>query len=171
MKKLVIFSITSFLIASCGLDESVNSNIKEFDLGEIYPVGEEPEANLKISFEKLDVEDGGSVCVSIVDREAEFPKIEEDQAVFVECVPVEVASESGISMSLKVGQYAAAVFHDKNDNGELDEKRIVFVKVPAEPFGFSNNPKIVMSAPDFDDCSFDVKDSIDNQISIKMKSI
>lgn len=41
-------------------------------------------------------------------------------------------------LELKPGNYAVAVYHDKNNNGKID--RSIFGK-PKEAYGFSNNPK------------------------------
>ncbi len=37
------------------------------------------------------------------------------------------------------GGYALSIFHDANDNGEMDE---TWIGLPAEGFGFSNNPRL-----------------------------
>ncbi len=48
------------------------------------------------------------------------------------------------------GTYAFVVMHDKNANGKAD--------FFTEGFGFSNNPKLVLSAPDFKEVAFGVKE-------------
>ena len=53
--------------------------------------------------------------------------------------------------SILTGTYAVSLFHDENQNGELD---LGFLNIPEEGFGFSNNPTILFSQPDFDDCKF-----------------
>ena len=59
------------------------------------------------------------------------------------------------SMTVKVGNlaygtYAVSMLDDENSNLEMDN----FLGVPKEGFGFSNNPKVGMSAPKFEECSF-----------------
>lgn len=49
------------------------------------------------------------------------------------------------------GTYAAAAYHDENDNGRLD---LTSVGVPAEGRGYSNTPKAGLSVPEFADASF-----------------
>ena len=39
---------------------------------------------------------------------------------------------------IEFGHYSVSVFHDKNQNGQLDTK---IFKIPKEPFGFSNDAK------------------------------
>lgn len=63
------------------------------------------------------------------------------------------------------GEYAIASFHDENDNGEMDKN---FFGIPKESYGFSNNPKIMFSAPSFDEAKFNHNLS-ETSIIIKMK--
>jgi len=49
------------------------------------------------------------------------------------------------------GVYAAAAYHDENDNGRLD---LTSVGVPTEGRGYSNTPKTGLSVPGFADASF-----------------
>jgi uncharacterized protein (DUF2141 family) len=51
-----------------------------------------------------------------------------------------------IELHLPAGHYAIAVLHDENSNHKLDRNLIGW---PKEGFGFSNNPKVGMSAPNF----------------------
>ncbi len=44
------------------------------------------------------------------------------------------------------GRYAAVVIHDENSNMKLDRN---FFGIPKEGFGFSNNPRVYLSAPSF----------------------
>lgn len=49
------------------------------------------------------------------------------------------------------GTYAAAAYHDENDNGRLD---LTSVGVPAEGRGYSNTPQAGLGVPAFDEASF-----------------
>jgi Uncharacterized protein conserved in bacteria len=51
------------------------------------------------------------------------------------------------------GTYAVRLYHDENDNGELDTNMF---GVPQEPFGFSNDARGSMGPPDFDEAAFTV---------------
>lgn len=53
---------------------------------------------------------------------------------------------------LKPGRYAAQVFYDQNGNGKLD--RAVF-GVPKEGVGFSNDAKIKLAPPKWEEAMFD----------------
>lgn len=65
---------------------------------------------------------------------------------------------------IKPGNYAIAVIHDENINGELDSN---FFEVPTEGYGFSSDAEVNMSAPSFDDAEF-FYDGGDLQLSIKL---
>ncbi|MFQ5624920.1 MAG: DUF2141 domain-containing protein, partial [Paracoccaceae bacterium] len=54
---------------------------------------------------------------------------------------------------LKPGTYAIAVYHDENENRELDRG---FLGIPLEGFGFSNDSFIGFGAPDFADAAVTV---------------
>lgn len=53
--------------------------------------------------------------------------------------------------NLEAGEYAISCFHDENNNGQLDTNMF---GIPAEPYGFSNNPRLLFSAPKFDQAKF-----------------
>ena len=52
---------------------------------------------------------------------------------------------------LKFGTYALAIYQDVNSNGKINKN---FIGIPTEPYGFSNNYKPKVKAPNFDDCKF-----------------
>ncbi len=64
---------------------------------------------------------------------------------------------------LNTGFYAVSIYHDKNENGELDTN---FIGIPDEPYGFSNNAKGMFGPPGFEDCKFKI-DKDQKTISIK----
>jgi uncharacterized protein (DUF2141 family) len=49
------------------------------------------------------------------------------------------------------GTYAIRSYQDINISNELDTN---FLGIPEEPFGFSNNPTVLMGPPSFEDASF-----------------
>jgi uncharacterized protein (DUF2141 family) len=67
---------------------------------------------------------------------------------------------------VKPGTYALLVVHDENGNGKLD----MMMGIPREGFGFSNNPKIHMRAPRFDEVRFAVQGGAQTQ-SIRLRYI
>ena len=49
------------------------------------------------------------------------------------------------------GEYAVAVFHDKNSNEKMD---VNFLGIPKEAYGCSNNAKGFMGPPKYEDAKF-----------------
>lgn len=66
-------------------------------------------------------------------------------------LPAAKASQM-ILPNVRPGTYALLVIHDENGNGKLD----MMMKIPREGFGFSNNPKLHMRPPHFEEVRFDV---------------
>ncbi|MBI3218482.1 MAG: DUF2141 domain-containing protein [Bacteroidetes bacterium] len=66
---------------------------------------------------------------------------------------------------LVTGSYAAIVFHDLNENGQLDHK----FGLPTEPMGFSNEWKLSLFSgfPNFRKLSFKLDSTVD-RIKIKI---
>jgi len=61
------------------------------------------------------------------------------------------------------GDYAIAVFHDENSNGELDTG---FLGIPKEPYGFSNNPKS-LRPPSFEEATLHFESNSLVEINLK----
>ena len=55
------------------------------------------------------------------------------------------------------GTYAVAVYHDENANVKFDKN---WIGLPVEGYGISNNPKIFLSAPAFDEAKFEAFDGL-----------
>lgn len=54
------------------------------------------------------------------------------------------------------GDYAIAIYHDENANGNFDKTGL---GLPKEPWGISNNPKVRFKAPTVDEATFPVSES------------
>ncbi len=77
----------------------------------------------------------------------------------------EVVKDGFIINNLKESNYAIAIYHDRNSNKKFD----TFLAIPKEKYGFSNNAKVFLGPPKFEDASFFVgKDSI-VEISIELR--
>ncbi|HVJ55678.1 MAG TPA: DUF2141 domain-containing protein [Aliidongia sp.] len=63
------------------------------------------------------------------------------------------------------GYYAVALFHDENGNGHFDT---TLLGVPAEGYGFSNNPTLYLGPPDLSKVRVALHAG-DNPVAIKMK--
>lgn len=58
-----------------------------------------------------------------------------------------------VELQIPAGRYAVAVLHDENSNHKLDRNMFGW---PKEGFGFSNNPKVGLTAPSFDTAAIKV---------------
>jgi uncharacterized protein (DUF2141 family) len=58
-----------------------------------------------------------------------------------------------ITLQVLPGRYAVVALHDENNNHKLDRNMF---GIPKEGFGFSNNPKVLLSAPSFDTAAIPV---------------
>ena len=85
------------------------------------------------------------------------------------CTSKEVAAASTsvrVSLAqLAPGKYAIKVFHDENDNRELD---VNWMGIPKEPYGFSNDAMGTFGPPSFQQAAFEVKPG-SNTTRIRMK--
>ncbi|MEM1325395.1 MAG: DUF2141 domain-containing protein [Bacteroidota bacterium] len=67
---------------------------------------------------------------------------------------------------LPFGTYAIAVFHDKNNNGQLDQS---LVGIPQEPYAFSRKPKSKWRAPSYDEVKFTF-DRPNQELSMRLEN-
>lgn len=77
---------------------------------------------------------------------------ESAKAVFHANFPIS-GDHATAQFNLPPGRYAIAVLHDENSNHKLDRN---FLGIPTKGFGFSNNPKVLFSAPSFDTAALQV---------------
>lgn len=66
---------------------------------------------------------------------------------------------------LPMGKYAISMYHDENDNGELDAG---LFKIPKEPYGFSNDARGMFGPPSYDESEFEMSEK-NQTIYIKIK--
>ncbi len=101
---------------------------------------------------------GGTIRVALFKQGQKFP----DGAPLQAKVVGDDAKK--VSLSVEPGWYAVAVYHDQNNNGQLDKK---IFGIPKEPYGFSNNIRPATSAPKFDECKIQVQQN-EKEIAIKL---
>lgn len=106
----------------------------------------------------------GTIKLVIFDSARGFPK-NHNAAIDSAVLNIANLKASYTFKNLKSGTYAIAVFHDINNNDRLDTNMI---GIPKEPFGFSNNPKI-LGPPKFNKCKFNV--TADKTIQINLKKL
>ena len=106
----------------------------------------------------------GAIKIALFPEGSDFPNdynsAQESAVVYVENLKAHYTFEN-----LKSGIYAIALFHDLNQNDNLDTN---FAGIPLEPFGLSNNPRL-FGKPTFKKCKFELNQ--DQMITIQLKKI
>lgn len=118
--------------------------------------------DLHVTITGLD-SDGGNVHVSVYDRPETFPKSKgmlREQVVKAQAPTLDVTFPG-----LAPGTYAVAAFHDENGNRKFDQG---FLGLPLEDYGFSNDPMVILSAPDFQESAFTIFGDV-AVITVRMK--
>lgn len=107
------------------------------------------EAQLKLEVKITNITDldGQPVLLGVYRLEDGFPK-----ATGVWKNQAKKATQASLSFhfDLPPGEYAFAVFHDKNNSRKIDKN---WVGYPSEPFGFSRNFVPRFGPPRFKDCA------------------
>ncbi|MEO0981600.1 MAG: DUF2141 domain-containing protein [Pseudomonadota bacterium] len=63
------------------------------------------------------------------------------------------------------GPFGVAIYHDQNGNRTMDRN---FIGIPREPFGLSNNPRLRLARPKFEDSRFDLPDDgVDLEVELQ----
>jgi uncharacterized protein (DUF2141 family) len=136
--KSVLFSLFLFLVVSTGYSQSTQ--------------------NGKIIVEINNIENKGGVMIvgafKETDKFLKVPSSGKEAAI---------KDESAITLefeNIPYGTYAISIFHDLNENGELDSK---IIGIPKEPIGFSNDYFPKFGPPKFKNAAF-----VLNQEEVKM---
>src|SRR5688572_27642047 len=85
----------------------------------------------------------GSMRVGIYNNEKDFP----DKPAEGKVVQVSAGTLTVLFERVQPGDYAISIFHDENNNGELDTNA---VGIPKEGFAFGNNAMGMFGPPSFD---------------------
>lgn len=104
-------------------------------------------------------ENKGIIWVGIYDSEADF--MIKEKAIILGASPKKPFLKIN---DLPFGSYAIAIFHDINNNGDLDLNKI---GIPAEPFGFSKKPVSKWRIPKFHEIKFNFHFS-DQKVNISL---
>lgn len=107
-------------------------------------------------------EASGFIRIGLYDRKDVFMK----KSVQYHKVPVHQTGSCKINFeNIPTGRYAISLYHDKNGNGKLDSN---FMKIPKEPYGFSNNASGLFGPPSFEQASFEVQKEANLMLKIKL---
>ncbi len=77
---------------------------------------------------------------------------------------IENTQSTVIFDDLSFGEYAIKLFHDENENGELDTN---FLGIPKEDYAFSNNAKGSFGPPKYDKVKFELAEDLTLEISLE----
>ena len=117
-------------------------------------------AALTVTVTNVATEDG-QVRIAVYDEET---WLDTERRVAREFVAPLSATVSA-TFELPPGTYAVAVLHDVNGNGRMDYG---FMRMPKEPYGFSNGVVPRFAPPKFDDSAFAIADD-DVDITIELR--
>jgi uncharacterized protein (DUF2141 family) len=107
---------------------------------------------------------GGTVGVYLFNSKQGFPG-KQERALFSQQKNYSGTTERVVFENIPSGTYAISVIHDENGNGKLDRN---FIGIPREGVGVSNNPKVGMGGPKYDQCSFTLgKEQLEMTIAMK----
>lgn len=115
----------------------------------LLPADPSYKGTLALEVENIKSE-SGMIWVGIYRSEADF--LIKEKATLV---GVKVNAQKTIRIEipdLEYGAYALAVFHDENNNGEMDRN---LVGIPSEPFAFSKPPVSKFRIPTFEEVKFE----------------
>lgn len=118
-------------------------------------------ANVTVTI--IDIEEpSGNMSIAIFDNSDEFPK--SINSYSKTRVPVNSEICQYTFQDIPYGQYAVAVYHDLDKNGELDRN---WLGIPKEPYGFSNNASSKIGPPDYEDAIVEIDGDINIEIRLK----
>lgn len=93
----------------------------------------------------------GAIACALFQSPEGFPKDFLRFATNITIIKIQESQATCHFTDIPPGNYAMAVIHDENMNGNLDTN---WMGAPKEGFGFSNNAEAFLSAPSFSAASF-----------------
>ncbi|XWN38511.1 MAG: DUF2141 domain-containing protein [Balneola sp.] len=94
----------------------------------------------------------GEIRIAMFDSKDKYTK----EPVYAIVLPVDSTTIIWTQEMLPHGEYAIAVYHDKNENGKIDTN---FLGIPKEDYGFSNNARGRFGPASWEDSKFKVADN------------
>jgi len=94
--------------------------------------------------------DEGKVQVSLYNSSKGFP-MDQERSYRNAVVSVKDGKGEAIFTDLPMGEYAIALIHDENGNGQMDTN---FLGMPKEGIGASNDAKATFGPPKYEDAKF-----------------
>jgi uncharacterized protein (DUF2141 family) len=106
----------------------------------------------------------GTIKVALFPPNGGFPS-EYQNAVDTAILDIRNKKARVTFKNLRPDTYAVAIFHDENSNDDLDLSNI---GIPAEPFGFSNNPRM-LGPPTWRKCKFSLRSN--KTINVRLRTL
>lgn len=103
----------------------------------------------------------GEIRIAMFDSKEKYTK----DPIHAIVLPVDSTTIIWTQEMLPFGEYAIAVYHDKNENGKIDTN---FLGIPKEDYGFSNDARGRFGPASWQDSKFIVEDNF-YSTSIKIK--
>jgi uncharacterized protein (DUF2141 family) len=124
-----------------------------------------PAANLIVIVGNVQQDSGEVMAGLFFDHPADFPK-SITKGMSTPAKERDAQGRLRITFSdLAPGNYAATVYHDINSDGKLTTN---LMRIPSEPYGFSNNARGAFGPPSFKDAAFAIGEE-DLTIEIQIK--
>ena len=120
---------------------------------------------LRVKLDGFRNDKGKAHCILFNDADpSAFPEHDEKAFKRGEVLSISDAKAEIDFTGIPPGKYALVCYHDENNNGKFDRN---VLGMPKEGYGFSNNVKPRLSAPNFNQCAFNYKGG-DQAISTTM---
>ncbi|WP_339626601.1 DUF2141 domain-containing protein [uncultured Maribacter sp.] len=104
----------------------------------------------------------GNICFAIYTNESSFLKFDK---VYKSGSEKAVKGNTAFHITdLPDGEYAIAIFHDANDNKNLDTN---ILGIPKEQVAFSNGKMKMFGPPKFEECVFTFNSNMEMKISLQ----
>ncbi|TWB41131.1 DUF2141 domain-containing protein [Nitrospirillum pindoramense] len=131
--------------------------------GPACDAGDSGQVRLRISVTGMRSAQGNVTITVYPDDAAHF--LDGAYKVARQILPVTLPMTEACIVVPQAGHYAVALFHDENDNGHFDT---TMLGIPAEGYGFSNNPTLYLGPPDLSKVRIPAQAG-DNPVSVLMK--
>lgn len=106
----------------------------------------------------------GILAVALFSSKKGFPETP-SQAFRTKKQKITELSHVVVFENVPYGNYALSLLHDENHNGKMDK---TILGIPKEGFGISNNPKIKLGGPNFDEARFSLNQK-QTELTVAMK--
>ena len=159
----MLFIIQILLILRYKKIENMKINFLVIITFVIFAWSELSSGEIKILVSNIE-EKRGTIHYGVYNNSELFP--EESGKILGGYEEVSKVIENGLVIDeLEESNYAIAIFHDKNSTKKFD----TFFSIPKEKFGFSNNARVFLGPPKFEDASIFVGQNSVVEIMIELR--